>query len=129
MDGQYHSHPFGKDAQGVISYSPGGRMSAILMRPGRALFEKASLLQATAEELRLATAGYVSYAGRWRVEGEQVVHSVDFSLLPNWIGVDLVRTISWTDGEPAQLILSTDPVETSSGKKVVNRLRWGRSKP
>ncbi len=129
LDGEFLNHPFGKDAQGVISYSPGGRMSAILMKSGRAKLAGTSLIKASDQEKLSVVDGYVSYAGSWRVEEDQVFHTVDFSLLPNWIGTELVRKISWTNeysagSEPAQLILSTAPEKTSSGKMVINRLRW-----
>lgn len=129
LDGSFHNHPFGRDAQGIISYSPSGRMSAILMKPDRAHLAVPSLLKATDLEKQSVVNGYVSYAGSWRTEGDEVIHSVEFSLLPNWIGTDLVRTMSWTTefsaaDEPAQLILSTTPQPTSSGKMIVNRLRW-----
>jgi hypothetical protein len=129
LNGDYHNHPFGKHAQGVITYSPGGRMSAVLMKANRANLSVPSLLQATDEEKVSAVNGYVSYAGQWRVDGDQVSHLVDFSLLPNWIGTDLIRMMSWTKefsaaDEPTQLILSTTPQATRSGKMVVNRLRW-----
>ena len=129
LDGQFHNHPFGRDAQGVISYSPSGRMSAILMKPNRPSLSVASLIQASDEEKMMVVDGYVSYAGEWRVAGDQVFHAVDHSLLPNWIGTELIRSISWTaeygaPDDPKELILSTAPQKTRSGKLVVNRLRW-----
>ena len=129
LNEKFHNHPFGKDAQGMISYSPGGRMSAILMKSNRESLTVPNLIQASAEEKLSVVDGYVSYAGKWRVEGDQVIHSVDFSLLPNWIGTDLIRTISWTKefsaaDEQPHLILSTAPQATRSGKIIVNRLRW-----
>ena len=130
LDSHYHNHPFGERATGTLCYTPGGRMTAILMKAERSNLSTPSLLQATAEERALAAEGYVSYGGSWRVEGDRVIHSVDFSLLPSWIGTELQRTISWTRDhsaaadEPAQLILSTAPQRTTSGKIVVNRLRW-----
>ncbi|MFK7804283.1 MAG: lipocalin-like domain-containing protein [Anaerolineae bacterium] len=129
LNEKFHNHPFGKDAQGMISYSPAGRMSAILMKSNRESLAVPNLIQASAEEKLSVVDGYVSYAGKWRVEGDQVIHSVDFSLLPNWIGTDLIRTISWTKefsaaDEQPQLILSTAPQATRSGKIIVNRLRW-----
>ena len=129
LNGDYHNHPFGRDAQGVITYSPSGRMSAILMKAGQAQLKEANLQRATDAERQHLLSGYVSYAGSWRVEGDNVIHCVDFSLLPNWIGTELVRKISWTPNavgyrECAQLILSTQPMTTRSGDIVVNRLRW-----
>ena len=129
LDGKYLNHPFGRDAQGVISYSPGGRMSAILMKTGRSQLSVPSLIKASDIEKLQVVDGYVSYAGSWSIEDDQMTHSVDFSLLPNWIGIQLVRKMSWTSkysaaDETPQLILSTIPETTSSGKIIVNRLRW-----
>ena len=129
IDGRFHNHPFGKEATGMINYTAGGRMSAILSKLNRAPLTVASLAQASDAEKIQVVDGYVSYAGDWRVEGDQVIHSVDFSLLPNWVGTDLIRTISWTSkysaaDEQPQLILSTALEKTRAGKMVVNRLRW-----
>ena len=122
LDGVYHNHPFGDDAQGRLMYSAEKTMMAILMRAQRTSFETASLSQGTTEENVAAIDGYVSYSGTYRIEADRVIHGVQFSLLPNWIGTDSVRQMAWTgDG---QLILTTLPQSTRSGKVVVNRLRW-----
>lgn len=126
LDGAYHNHPFGRAAQGMLQYTADGRMAAILMRPERPLFAKANLASGSDAEKIAAVNGYVSYAGTYRTEGNTVIHTVEFSLLPNWIGTELVREMSWTDDEPAQLILTTRPRMNSSGQAVVNRLRWER---
>ena len=129
IDDTYHSHPFGADAQGRITYTNDGYMSAILMKPNRPRFARPLIAAGTEEEKMAALAGYVSYAGTYRVEENLVFHTVQFSLLPNWIGTDLVREMTWLpaeDGEPLQLMLSTLPEKTRSGKSVINRLRWGR---
>lgn len=125
LDGVYHTHPFGEDAQGTIMYSQ-GRMSAILMRSNRPHFEIPNLMRGSEMERLTAVDGYVSYSGSYRVEADRVIHSVELSLLPNWIGTELTRTISWTKNDPAHLILSTLPEATSSGKMIVNRLEWKR---
>lgn len=124
IDGQFHNYPFGEDAQGIIIYGADGYMSAILSRANRQPFDKPNLVLGTDEEKIAAVSGYVSYAGRWRVEDNKVIHQVTHSLLPNWVGTDLVRTISWQDNK---LLLSTEPERTSSGKAVVNHLYWERN--
>ena len=122
LDGVYHNHPFGEDARGRLMYSAENTMMAILMRAQRPTFEIASLSQGTIEEKTAAVDGYVSYSGTYRTDGEQVIHTVQFSLLPNWIGTDLVRLMRWTDA--GELVLTTLPQLTRSGRAVVNRLRW-----
>ena len=123
LDGAYHSHPFGRDAKGTIMYV-NGKMCAILMKADRPHFELPNLLRGSDHERLTAVSGYVSYAGSYRIEGDRVIHSVEYSLLPNWIDTELIRIISWTQDGPPHLILSTLPEKTSSGKTVVNRLRW-----
>ena len=124
LDGRYHNHPFGTDAQGQIIYTGEGQMSAILMRRERPLFARANLAGGSDEEKITAVNGYVSYAGTYSLDGNRVIHHVQFSLLPNWIGTDLVREVTWLDN--GYLLLTTLPEMTRSGKVVVNRLRWGR---
>ena len=124
INGAYHNHPFGRDAQGRLMYTPEGTMMAILMKANRPNFATPSLILGSADEKISAVDGYVSYSGTYHTAGDLVIHHVTFSLLPNWIGTDLVRQMAWTNDPSPQLILSTQPQPTRSGKIVVNRLRW-----
>ena len=77
-----------------------------------------------------AAAGYLSYAGAYTIEGDDVLHHIELSLMPNWVGRTERRHIDWastTDG--ADLILSTPPTQTDGGRTAVNRLRWERIPP
>lgn len=123
VDGEFKGYPMGEDARGQILYTPNGQMSAILMRPDRSNFAGDALHKGTAEELKQAALGYVSYGGSYDLADETVTHHVQFSLFPNWIGTDLVRDVSW-DGD--QLVLTGVPETTTTGKTVVNRLFWRR---
>ena len=127
VDGRYLNHPFGPKAKGSLLYTADFRMAAILMKPNRPHFKVSNLIKGLDKEKIAAVEGYVSYGGRYRIEGNQVIHSVEYSLLPNWIGTDLVRTISWTNETNPQLILTTPPYTTSGGKQIINRLRWLRT--
>jgi len=123
IDGEQRGYPMGEDAEGQIMYTPNGRMSAILMRPGRANFAGGSLHKGTPEEIREAALGYVSYGGSYDLADDVVTHHVEFSLLPNWIGTDLVREVSWKDD---MLVLTSLPEVTSTDSKVTNQLWWRR---
>ena len=75
--------PFGEDAEGLIVYSADGWMSAILSRhheATEAALERSHHLDRAAKAD--AFDGYLSYAGRWRVEGDEVVHAIELSLVP-----------------------------------------------
>jgi len=117
-------HGFGDRVTGQLLYLPGGHMSAILSDPDRAQMSVEPFAAAPAAERAEAARNYVSYGGRWSVEGDQVRHHVEFCLLPNWVGTDLARTVSWQD---EHLVLSTAPAQDARGRVVTNRLVWRRA--
>ena len=124
VDGEPRPHGFGDAVTGQLLYLAGGQMSAILSDPDRAALSAEPLAAAPVEERAEAARAYVSYGGRWSLRGDEVVHHVAFCLLPNWVGTDLVRTVSWRGEE---LVLSTAPEHDSKGRTVTNRLVWRRS--
>lgn len=117
------TRPFGGKAEGILTYTDDGRMWATLQRKDRAPLGSGTLAAATAEQRAAAAAGYLSYAGRYEVDGDRVIHHVEVSLFPDWVGDHQIRLIGWDDGD---LILSTEPQTTPSGRVVVNQLQWRR---
>jgi hypothetical protein len=101
-DGQV-SYPLGEDATGYIMYNEDGYMFVAIMAPHRLRFAHDDLLSATKEEAQ-AEETYLSYCGRYSFEGDKVVHHVEMSLFPNWIGVDQERLV---DLRRSRLTLST----------------------
>ena len=91
-DGHF-SYPLGKDAVGYIMYNPDGYMFVAIMRPERAKFAAGDLLSGSMEEKAHAAGTYVSYCGRYEFHGETVVHHVELSLFPNWVGVEQERLV------------------------------------
>jgi hypothetical protein len=124
VDGTFRGFPMGEDAKGQIMYAADGNMSAILMHNNRPRSQASQFHQATAAEREIAALGYVSYGGTWVLSDDTVTHHVAFALFPNWIGTDLVRTVTW-EGE--RLVLTGLPETSTSGKQVVNRLFWERA--
>ena len=94
--------PYGENAEGQISYSSNGRMSAHLMRPPASVGEPPEQ--------------YLSYWGGFSVDADAatVTHHVIGSTQANFIGTDLVRQYSF-EGEN-RLILRAG----------TNRLTWER---
>lgn len=117
------TRPFGGRAEGILTYTEDGRMWATLQRKDRTPLGSGSLAAATAEQRAAAAAGYLSYAGSYTVDGDRVIHHVEVSLFPDWVGDEQIRLIGWEDGD---LVLSTEPQTTPSGRVVVNRLQWRR---
>ncbi len=87
------SYPLGKDALGYIIYNPDGYMFVAIMSAGRPKFAAADLLGGTTEERARAAGTYVSYCGRYEYLGERVIHQVELSLFPNWVGVEQERVV------------------------------------
>jgi Lipocalin-like domain len=116
------SYPLGKDAVGYIMYGQDGYMSVAIMRPDRAKFTAEDLFGGGAEERAQAAATYVSYCGRYELRGDTVVHRVELSLFPNWIGVEQERLVE-VAGD--RLILSTRPI-LLGGVQRTARLIWER---
>ena len=107
VDGQQISHPLGKDAVGYIMYNEDGYMLVAIMRANRAKFAARDLLRGSTEEKAQAADTYVSYCGRYEFQGDTVVHHVDLSLFPNWVGVRQERLVELTGN---RLTLSTRPI-------------------
>src|SRR5918994_2801588 len=106
IDGRV-TYPLGQDAVGYIMYGEDGYMSVTIMRPDRALFAAGDLLGGSAQERAPAAGAYVSYCGRYEFRGETVVHRVELSLFPNWVGAEQERLVEFTKN---RLILSTRPI-------------------
>ena len=106
LDGEV-SYPLGKDAVGYIMYGQDGYMSVAIMRPDRPKFAAGDLLSGGAEERARAAGTYVSYCGRYEFRADTVVHRVELSLFPNWVGVEQERLVE-VKGD--RLTLSTRPI-------------------
>jgi hypothetical protein len=123
-DGQV-TYPMGADALGYVLYTADGRFSVTISRAGRTGFAAGDLLSGTAEEQARAVEGFVAYAGRYSFDGNHVVHHVDLSLFPNWVGTDQER---WVELAGDRLTLSASPL-LLAGKQQVPRLVWERVDP
>ena len=95
-DGRPRTFPYGENPQGLIMYSADGWMSAAINRDQRPLMDQAvGLRQQPERVLADAYKSYFHYAGRYRLEGNTVIHSVVQSLNPNFVGSEQVRHISF----------------------------------
>ena len=116
------SHPLGRDAVGYIMYGRDGYMSVAISRPDRARFAAGDLLGGSAEERARSAETYVSYCGRYEFRGETVVHFVELSLFPNWVGAEQERLVE-VAGD--RLTLSTRPMVLGGVLRTAS-LTWER---
>jgi hypothetical protein len=119
------TYPMGTDALGSLLYTADGRFSVLISRAGRVRFAAGDLLGGTTEEQARAVEGFVAYAGRYSFHGDRVVHHVELSLFPNWVGTDQERSVERTGD---RLTLSASPL-LLAGPQQVPRLVWERVDP
>jgi hypothetical protein len=118
QDGR-RGRPFG-DAVGRLDYDNHGNMSGQVMRPGRDRVEPGD---GDSQQVRTAYLGYIAYFGTYEValDGKSVVHHVEGSLNPAWVGGPQIRRLRFDGG---RLILSVDVVK--DGETVTHTLTWQR---
>jgi hypothetical protein len=120
------TYPLGEKAVGLLIYDSGGRMAAQLMRLDRPKFASGDMRKGTPEEIKAAVDGYVAYFGRFEVNSENrtIVHHVEGSLFPNWLGQDQVRSFEFSSD--AQVLTLKTPPFLSGGLEVTGVLIWKR---
>ena len=124
-DGRPSVLPYGAEARGQLVYAADGRVSAVLSRADRAPLGVAGLESAAGAPPAAKAAAfdtYLSYAGRWQLDGESVVHTVELALVPEAVGRDQVRRVSF-DGD--HLVLTYERT-ARSGVERRYRLTWRR---
>ncbi len=116
------TYPFGEHAIGTIMYTTDGWMSASISRAKRDLFPEGQSIKSLPEETRAdAYNSYFSYSGRYVIEGNDVIHKVEQSLNPNFVGTEQVRHIKF-DGDT--LILSGEDQVNSTERR--HQIIWVR---
>ena len=117
------TYPWGNDLVGRLMYTDDGYMSVAMMAADRPRFAAIDLTKGSMQEKVAAADKYISYAGRYEVQGSKVIHHVDVSLFPNWVGGDQERNFEF---EGNRLMLSTDPV-AGDEKQKTGHLIWERA--
>lgn len=119
--------PWGGTATGLLTYTEDGRMWAALMATDRPDVPTRTLSAAPPLMRAAAAAGFLIYAGSYSIEGGDVIHHVEISLLPNWVGTSERRHIDWIQTDNGlDLELTTPPTDTDGGRVFVQWLQWTR---
>ena len=130
-------YPFGKNAQGYLLYTNDGYMSGVLMKKKRAhlgiSLETLSEIKETLAKPWLivkviksarglinyfkGATTYLNYGGRFEVVGSQIIHHVDYSLIPDLIGGDQVRNVEFSKGRLTLSVRMGDRTQVLTWKK------------
>lgn len=118
--------PMGEEPVGILVYSPDGTMITTIGPAGRPRISSTDPLRGGPDAERQRTAEtFIAYSGRFALDGPDVIHTVEMSLYPNWVGTRQVRHARLSaDGQTLEL--STDPF-TLAGRRSVQRLTWSRA--
>jgi hypothetical protein len=100
------SYPWGPDAAAYLIYTKDGHVSYQVAVANRPNFLASDLFGGTVEEKVAAAETFQSYCGTYELRGDKVVHHVEVSSFPNWVGTDQVRIVDLTGD---QLSLSSVP--------------------
>lgn len=120
--GERNDAPYGTHPSGFITYTPEGRMSAIVGFDARSPLSTDEWYRAPAGERAEAFSTFLAYAGSYSVMPDRVIHHVDVASIQNWVNTDLVRMVKYA-GET--IILSTLP-EGTAGNTPIYELTWRR---
>lgn len=115
-------YPLGENPSGYIIYTDNGYVSVAMMRANRLQFQAGDIAAGTVEEKVAAADSYVSYCGTYETQDNQVVHHVEVSFFPNWVGANQVRYVQ-LNGELLTLI--TPPILVN-GVEIFGSLIWQR---
>jgi Lipocalin-like domain len=117
------TQPFGERPRGCIIFTDDGWMSASLMRAERSRFDSVDMRQISSSARACAFDEYLSYAGRWRAEGQRLFIEVVVALNPLLLGTTQERTAAVRG---AELVLDAMERIQPSGSLRQLTIRWRR---
>jgi hypothetical protein len=115
--------PFGDNATGLITYTADGFMQVSVAASDRTTYDANDFQGGTVEQQAAAARSYLTYAGRYEVRDDRVLHIQEISLLPYRDNVTLERYAE-LDGD--RLTLTTPPMSLG-GNMGIGRIIWQRA--
>lgn len=120
-DGRRIGPAFGANPKGTIAYMPDGTMISVIADADQPRLS-GDRLSAPVEERARAFSSASAYAGCYRFDGTEVVHSVEICTNPNWVGTEVVRFVE-INGDEAIYRTAPQPL---GGIESVVCLVWKR---
>jgi hypothetical protein len=114
--------PYGPDPVGFLTYTEDGRVTALISYGGRKPLSIGATPATLLDEQAEAFKTFLAYAGRYRLSGDSVIHSVEIASIQNWVNQELVRTVKFQDD---RVVLITPPT-MMNGKRRTFELIWQR---
>ncbi len=118
--------PMGDAPDGLLIYSGDRRMIAMLGSGERPRFAADDVTGGTDAERAAAFSTLIAYGGPFEIEGDTVLHHVETSLFPNWVGT--VQRRRWELDQAERRLILTSPPVTLGGVTRIQRLSWERAR-
>jgi hypothetical protein len=115
--------PLGENLDGFIRYTPDGDMVCMIANSDLPDFVSGGQWNASVAERAKAYSSMLAYAGKWRIEGDGIVHAVEQSLFPNWKGGDQRRQLR-LEGE---VLFIEARLEAGTAEARTAQLKWQRA--
>jgi hypothetical protein len=112
---------FGPNPVGYLIYTADGHMSATLMGVHRAALAAPDGSASSRHDVTESLTNFLSYAGRFEIRGDRVLHHVEVSVFTNLVGTTLERQFTLADNT---LTIRTLPPEIWGSS---NRLVWRKA--
>lgn len=116
--------PMGEAPDGLLAYTADNVVVGLMSPADRPRFATDDVTGGTAEEQAAAFATFIAYGGHYEVDGDAVIHTVESSLFPNWIGTEQRRRFTLSD-DGRTLTLTSPPI-VLGGTRRIQRLTWSR---
>lgn len=88
---------YGRNPDGLLTYTTDGRMMVIITDDGRKPLSILGRRTSSVEERAELFSSCVAYSGRYTFTGDKVIHHVEVASLPNFVNTDLVRVVVHID--------------------------------
>jgi len=114
--------PMGEHLYGRIEYT-NHHVFVMISCADRPKFSTGGQWNASNEEKAQAYNSCLCYSGTYEVAGDTVIHHIDISLFPNWVGAQQRRHAAIVDGR----LLLAARLEEGSAEARTARLVWERA--
>jgi len=111
---------FGEHPKGFMMLLPTGRMAGIITADGRKVPQSDPERVASFQSL-------IAYSGKFRLEGNKFITSVEVAWNEAWVGTDQARTFK-LEGDKLFIISATQPNVSFGGRTMTGILSWDREK-
>ena len=124
-EGADQSLPYGPSPKGSMMVDANGRFMITVVRSDLPNFASNNRMRGTPDENNSVVQGSIAYYGTYTVDAARrtVIHHVEASLYPNWVGTEQRRLFEFSEGK---LILRA--ANGSGGPGTEGRLVWERVK-